>query len=197
MGKLSMTTKLSLIFASVTFLIVSCSTHSQSQITSRVFFDSTAYPKQTFSGVALFVLNPSQKTEISTDSGTFYDKNVVEYVGDAGYSFIDSTGKPKTPNFQSYQLDSSQILKLENFLVQRPCSSDKVLDKNCAPVYKNVFVFYDADKKAIAQLHVCFQCEKTTFKPYQQYMCDFDNKVDFKALKNFADNIKNVPKASL
>jgi rubrerythrin len=145
--------------------------------------------------VVLFALDPSQQTEISTDSGTVYDKNVVEYVGDAGYSFIDSTGKPKTVNVQSYQLDSSQILKLEKFLVQQACSTDMVLDKACAPVYKNVFMFYDADKKAIAQLHVCFQCEKTTFKPYQEYMCDFDNKVDFKALKNFVDNIKSHSKA--
>lgn len=191
-----MTPKLFSIIASVTCLTVSCSTDSKSQLTQRYFFDSTAYPKQPFSDVALFVLESSQKTEIYTDSGTVYDKNVVEYVGDAGYSFIDSVGEPKTPNIKSYQLDSSQILKLENFLVQQPCTSDMVLDKNCAPVYKNVFVFYDKDKKAIAQLHVCFQCEMTTFKPYKEYMCDFDNKVDFKALKIFVDNIKNVSKVS-
>jgi hypothetical protein len=56
-------------------------------------------------------------------------------------------------------------------------------------------VFYDAEKKAIAQMHMCFQCDKTTFKPYQEYMCDFDNRVDFKALKSFVDNIKSKSKA--
>jgi hypothetical protein len=53
---------------------MSCSTDSKTQISAKVFFDGTAYPKQTFSSVALFVLDPSQGIETATDSGTVYDK---------------------------------------------------------------------------------------------------------------------------
>jgi hypothetical protein len=149
--------------------------------------------------VTLFTLYSSQKTTISSDFGTFVDTSILEYVGNAGYSFVSKEGIPKTKNFKSYKLDSTQIMSwvdlvqqkdLKVFLVQQPCTDSLRLEKACAPTFRNVFVFYDSNQKSIAQVHICFHCEMTAFNPNEEYMCDFDNKINYKALKNFVDSVK-------
>jgi CO dehydrogenase/acetyl-CoA synthase gamma subunit (corrinoid Fe-S protein) len=115
---------------------------------------------------------------------------VVEYVGNAGHSFVSKTGMPKTTDYKSYKLDTVQIKRLEIFLTEQPCTDSIRLEKACAPTFKNVFVFYDENKKPIAVIHICFHCEMTVFNPDEDYMCDFDNKVNYKELKNFVDSIK-------
>jgi hypothetical protein len=180
-----------LTFFSLTLLAFACTDVNSNKIASgKSWLDTLAYPKQRFFSVTLFTLDADQKTTISSDSGTFVDTSVLEYVGNAGYSFVDKQGIPKTNNFHSFKFDSTQIKRLESFLVQQPCTDSIYLDKACAPTYKNVVVFYDENKKAIAQVHICFQCEKASFYPYSAYMCDFDNKVNFKDLKGFIDSVK-------
>ena len=173
-------------------LVFSCSNINSSKFAStKSWFDTSVYPKQKFYSVTLFTLYSSQKTTISSDFGTFVDTSILEYVGNAGYSFVSKEGIPKTKNFKSYKLDSTQIERLESFLVQQPCADSLRLDKACAPTFRNVFVFYDNNQKPIAQVHVCFQCEMTAFNPNENFMCDFDNKVNYKDLKNFVDSVKH------
>ena len=172
-------------------LVFSCSNINSSKFAStKSWFDTSVYPKQKFYSVTLFTLYSSQKTTISSDFGTFVDTSILEYVGNAGYSFVSKEGIPKTKNFKSYKLDSTQIERLESFLVQQPCTDRLRLEKACAPTFRNVFVFYDSNQKSIAQVHICFHCEMTAFNPNEEYMCDFDNKINYKALKKFVDSVK-------
>jgi hypothetical protein len=154
------------------------------------FLDTTAYPKSKFNSIILYSLDSSQKLEIRNEIGNMMDTNVLEYVDRPGYIFIDSNGLPKTNKIHAYKLDSSQIVRLENLLVQQPCS-DTTIVKDCEPVFRNVYVFYDINGTSIAQIHICFQCEMSFFRPYADYMCNFDNKVNYKSLKFFTDSIKH------
>jgi hypothetical protein len=187
-----MTFKTSSILTSFAFIFISClNSKSENVGKSKSWFDPTAFPKKTFSYVSLFVLDSSEQTEISSNSGTIRNRDVLEYVGSAAYSFVDSSGIPKTKKVTSYDLDSTQIKTLESFLVQQPCITDSRLDNTCAPIIRNVFVFYDEDRKPIAVVHVCFRCQKTIFNPYADYMCDFNNKVNYKTFKEFTNSIKS------
>lgn len=68
-------------------------------------------------------------------------------------------------------------------------------EKDCAPVFRNVFVFYDEKEKPVAQVHICLHCEMSSFYPEADYMCDFDNKVNFGLLKSFIESIKSEKKS--
>jgi hypothetical protein len=192
MGKLFMTPKLIVTLSIFILTDFACSNVDKAKTSqSFSFLDTAAYPKTNFTSVTLFSLDSSQKLKITTNSGSTMDTNALEYVSRPGFTFIDSNGLPKTKNIHAYKLDSSQIIRLENLLAQQPCGESKTMDKSCEPVFKNVYVFYDDNKKAIAQVHICFQCEMTFFKPYADYMCDFDNKVDYKSLRLFTDSLKH------
>jgi hypothetical protein len=52
-------------------------------------------------------------------------------------------------------------------------------------------VFYNQQQQPIAQVHVCFSCEKAAFLPDVEYMCDFDNKADFAAFKALTNHIRH------
>ncbi len=183
-----MTPKLILIFSLLTILTLACAdNHSTEKLLGKSFIDTAAYPGKNFSSVTLFVLDSSQQTTISSS----IDTSVLSYVGLAGYSFIDTLGVPKTKNYKSYELDSAQIAKLEHLLAKQPCTDSVIVDKACAPIFRNVFVFYDDMKKPIAQAHICFQCELSNFVPYEDYMCDFDNKINFSDLKSLVNNIRH------
>jgi hypothetical protein len=160
----------------------------------KVDLDSTAYPKQPYSSITLFTLDTSKSNRSLDNEEGYRKRNELEYAGRSGYTFIDSFGKPKTKYYKSYELNSAQISQIKSFLVQKPCTSDEITDTNCAPTYRNVFVFYDATKKSIAQVHVCFQCRKTIFKPYKDYMCAFDMLVDHSKFEAFASSIKENDK---
>lgn len=177
----------------LTVVAFSCSNNNLVTKTSnKSVSDTTSYPKQDYSRVTLFTLDSSQKIWLHSDSGeTFIDSSSFETVGYAGVSFVDTTGVPKTRKIKSYTLDSTQIKKLRNFLDQQPCTDSLYMDKNCFSIYRDVFVFYDESKKPIAQIHICFECERSAFNPYADRMCDFDNKVNWKAFKSFVDSIKN------
>lgn len=184
---LNTNTYLKLIFSSCIFLTSIISCRNKGNINSKLsFLNNNAFPKQRFSSVKLFAIDT---IDIKTFK-TLESSEVFEYVGRKGISFVDSLGKPRTKLCQSYTLDSSEIESLEKLLIQQPCKDSMFLDKNCAPIYRNVFVFYDASKQSIAQLHICFKCEMAVFEPDEDYMCDFENKVDFSKFEVFVNSIK-------
>ena len=180
------------ILFSVIIICFSCFSEPKTKsISEKSLFDTLTFPKTPFSTVTLFCLDSSQGTTIDTDSGRYINKAVFEYAGNAGYSFINKQGEPKTKNYKSYKLDSFQIIQLEKFLIQQPCTDSEHLEKECAPVFRNVFIFYDENKKPVAQTRICLQCEMSSFYPEADYMCDFDNKVNFALLKSFIESIKS------
>lgn len=100
--------------------VFSCLSTPRTKSSSQASFpDTSSFPKTAFSAVTLFCLDSSYETTINTDSGRYINKAIFEYVGGAGYSFIDKQGEPKTKNYTSYKLNSSQITQLEKFLSQR------------------------------------------------------------------------------
>jgi hypothetical protein len=167
-----------------------CSTKNPSG-TSRSFIDSTSFPKANFYSVALLSLDSGVKTNILTDSGTFTDTSILEYVDRPGFTFINKNGEPKTSRVHVFLLDSVQIKRIQSFFKEQPCKESLIMDKSCVPYFRNVFIFYDENKIPIAQVHICFNCEMTYLYPRKDYMCDLDNKVDFNALRNFTDSIKH------
>ena len=190
MGKLIMTPKLLLTFFSLTLVIFSCSnSNSTETISSKSWLDTTTYPKTNFYSVELLTIDKSVDTanSIELEAKGIYDQFPEINIGDF---FVDKTGKPLHKFYKKYQLDSFQVTRLEKFLVQSPCMDSTFMDKACFPVYRDVFVFYDKDKTPIAATHICFDCEKAGFSPVADYMCNFENTVNFKALKEFTDSIK-------
>jgi hypothetical protein len=186
-----MNTVIKLFLSNVLLIVVfySCvSNDKPAVVTDKVWTDTTTYPKQPFYSVTFFKLDSGVKTKTFYDGYTHEDSNVVTRVSH-GYSFVGENGVPKTKQYKSYDLDSIQIKRLESFLVQQPCGEGLHADKACVPTYKNVFVFYNQQKQPIAQMHVCFTCELSVFNPYAEYMCDFDNKVNYRVLKVFTDSI--------
>lgn len=149
---------------------------------------SRSFPENKFSRVILYVLDSSVKESISTDEGSRLD--TATFLGTGSFRFINENGIPRTNRYRSYQLDSSQIRRLQGILTESPCSDSIRVDKACTPVFRNVFIFYDENKKQVAQFHVCFTCELTYFYPEVKYMCNFDNTADFKRLRLFTEEIK-------
>jgi hypothetical protein len=152
--------------------------------------DSLAYPRVGFESVIFFSLDSNSETSLSPETGTYANKRIAINIGHIGSSFVDSNGVPRTNYFHSYKLDTSEIRQFEMLLTPQPCTGSVVLAKACAPSYRNVFVFFDKNNVSIAQIHICFQCEMTVFIPDADYMCDFDNKVNYRALKELTDKIK-------
>jgi hypothetical protein len=169
-----MTSKLISTLFILTAFAFACSNNNSATTLEETFNDTTAYPKQDYSSVTLFVLDSSEK------------------VNEGFYRFIDTNGQPKTKNFKSYKLDTEQIKQLESILVPQPCTDSLFMDKACAPTFRNVFIFYNKENKQIAQVHLCFQCEMSVFIPDKDYMCDFDNKVNWTYLKRLVDGIKQT-----
>ena len=165
--------KMILMLFILALLTDACSTNNASnKLPNEVFSDTTSYPKQAYSRVTLFVLDSNEE-----DGGGYY-------------RFIDTSGRFKRKNFASYMLDSVQIKRLQSYLVPQPCADSIRMDKLCAPTFKNVFIFFDRHNKQVAQVHLCFHCELSMLFPYPDYMCDFDNKVNWASFKSFADSIK-------
>jgi len=186
-----MTRILNLLLGVLIFIAFSCKNSDHPQGTpNNSTADTTSYPKVSFQRVKLYTLDSLQKTVIETDSGSYQDTSIVEYTGRAGYSFVDRSGVPKTTHIHTYELTPAEINELKLFLVERPCTDSLHRDKTCAPTFKNVFVFYDEHDKPKAAVHLCFHCEMAWFWPFPDYMCDFDNKVDFKALKKLTERIQ-------
>lgn len=150
---------ISKLFFGLVLLSFSCSEHNSAKIPSgNTWFDSTAYPGQPFYSVTLFTLDTLKSMTNVSDSGTFVDKSIAEYVGKAGYSFVNKAGIPKTKDFTSYELNALQIKRLQSFLKKQPCSDSlAVLSNSCAPEFRDVFIFYNAAKSPIAQVHICLQ----------------------------------------
>jgi hypothetical protein len=177
-------------FIALVYTVLSCTNSDFNSASSEpTWVDTTAFPKQPFSKVVLFVLDSAARTTISTASeGTIQDTAKVEYSG-GGYTFVSKAGIPKTSEHATYTLDSLQVQALVKQLKQQPCTSDLVADKNCSPTYRHVYVFYNQLQQPIAQVHVCFSCEKAVFLPNVEYMCDFDNKADFTAFKALTNHV--------
>ena len=173
------------------FAAIGLSSCNNDSPTPMIWYDSSSFPMARYASVSLLVLDSGVKTTFFSDSlgYTINDRKVVEYIGGAGYSFVDKNGLPKTSLHKAYSLDSSQIRALQTLLSKQPCLDSVVTDKTCAPTYKNVFIFYDEEKKPVAQVHVCYRCEMAQFIPGKYDMCDFDNKINWKKFKNFRDQI--------
>lgn len=150
-------TYLKLILLSCIFSISIISCRNKGNLGSKSsYLDTNAFPKKRFSSVALFTLD-SMNTQ-TYDS--LRKSKAFIYVGSWGNSFIDSLGKPQTSLYKDYILNAKEVGQLEALLIQQPCNNDPVMESACSPSYKNVFVFYDAEKHCIAQLHICFQFHK-------------------------------------
>jgi hypothetical protein len=113
-----------------------------------------------------------------------------EKINTSFYRFIDSTGQPKTQKFKFYKLGTDKIKRLGSFLTFQPCTDSLFMDKACAPTFRNVLIFYNKENIPIAQIHFCFKCEMSVFLPEKDYMCNFDNEVNWVAFKSFVDSIR-------
>ncbi|WP_315817766.1 hypothetical protein [Paraflavitalea speifideaquila] len=141
-GKGMLSSNISKLLIGLTLFAFSCTDNNLAKpATATSWFDSTAFPAQPFYSVTLFTLDSLKKMTITTDSGTFTDHHIAEYVGKAGYSFVNKSGIPKTTGYTSYELDTSKIRQLQTFLAKQPCTGSLFTDKSCAPEFRNVFVF--------------------------------------------------------
>lgn len=186
-----MTYKLAFVFLAVSIFATSCiNFQSKDKGSVYAFIDTTVFPKLGYTHIRLLVLDSLQKERKRDDNGSsFYDTSIFEHVF-GGVSFVKTNGMPKSIHYFSYKLDSSDIVRFKNFLAPQPCLNELHSDKACFPVFRHVFVFYNDKDLPVAQMHICFQCELTAFfSSGATDMCDFDNNVNFKELKQFADSV--------
>ena len=146
--------------------------------------DTVAFPFAKFSSVTLLSAD-----SLCRNTPHCYDSFAVE---GGGISFVNDSGKPRIKAYKSFGLNDSEMNQLETFLVKKPCLDSVHLDKACAPIYRDVFLFKDEKGNLIGQVQICFDCELSLFSPYDESMCDFDNKVNYGQLRLFVDSIKDA-----
>lgn len=146
---------------------------------------TNAYPKTAFSSVKLFSLPRKISPYYNGHSDT------TTFIQDGyGDKFIDSAGKPVNNKYSAYELNNGQVNRLAYFFAEQPCTEKWHMNKACSPVYRNALVFYNAEGKPVGIANICFDCELTAFANSPDYMCDFDNKINYNLLASFINGIK-------
>lgn len=172
--------------------IVGCSNDKTVPPAANRWFDAGAFPAQPFHRVLLVTIDSALPLTTITDSGSFINTDLLSYVGNSGYSIVDTNGFIKPSRVDKYELDSSMVIQLLSLLKQEPCEND-IVTKDCAPVFQHVLMFYDVENRLIAQAHLDAACGMGLFRPDDKgMMCNFDSQANFPALTSLIQRIKGA-----
>ena len=123
-------------------------------VSENLLFQKTklSFPGTKFSHVELFRINDENYERYNFPAIEKEEGSVSPYTN--GLTFVDSLGKPVKPYYNKYglsQADADDLVRIFQDSLEQKATT-------CIPVYRDVFVFYNAKLKQVAQLQVCLSC---------------------------------------